>query len=397
LGFPGESDGYRAREVREEGTPLLPTHARLFQQRGPDRRAASTLVADSSPLTIVGYAAAAFLTALITGLLVVGKDIFKPLIIAILVWHLINGVFNALTSLSQRIRIRGRVLPAPVRLVVALSLVLVVGWLFVHVMVDNIGQVVARAPVYEQNLRNAANVVNGWLGLEELTAEQPLLERGRLTGMARGVARSMTGVFGSGGTVAVFVLFLLLEQQIFNRKITMLCLSPDREGRVRRMLQQIGREIQSYLWLKTLMGLLVTGLSYVVMKGVGVDLAEFWAVLIFALSYIPYFGAWLGVLFPTILCLVQFDTLTPFLITAGLLSLTQFVCGSILEPRIMGKGLNISPLIMLLALSVWGAMWGIVGMFLAVPVMVVVMIVCSHFEATRKLAIILSADGSVRT
>jgi predicted PurR-regulated permease PerM len=204
-------------------------------------------------------------------------------------------------------------------------------------------------------------------------------------------------VLGVGVTIAVFVLSLLLEQHMFNRKITMLCPDPDRETRVRRILQQIGREIQSYLWMKTLMGLLVAGLSYVVMRAVGVDLAEFWAALIFALSYIPYIGAWLGVVFPTALSLVQFDTLTPFLITAASLTFIQFVCGSILEPRFMGKGLNISPLIMLLALSVWGAMWGIVGMFLSVPIMVVIMIVCSHFEATRRLAIILSADGTVRT
>jgi len=171
----------------------------------------------------------------------------------------------------------------------------------------------------------------------------------------------------------------------------------EREARVRRILQQIGTEIQSYLWMKTLMGLLVTGLSYMVMKAVGVDLAEFWALLIFALSYIPYIGSWLGVVFPTALALVQFETLTPFLITAGLLAIIQFTCGSILEPRIMGKGLNISPLIMLLSLSIWGALWGILGMFLAVPLTVVMMIVCSHFEATRPLAILLSADGTVRT
>jgi predicted PurR-regulated permease PerM len=120
-------------------------------------------------------------------------------------------------------------------------------------------------------------------------------------------------------------------------------------------------------------------------------------VLILALSYIPYIGAWLGVMFPTALSLVQFETLTPFVLTAGLLATIQFVCGSILEPRIMGKGLNISPLIMLLALSIWGALWGIVGMLLSVPIMVVVMIVCSHFEATRQLAVLLSADGTVRT
>ena len=347
-------------------------------------------------MTVVAVAAAAFLIALVIYLLVVGDGILKPVVIAVLVWHLINGMVNALTRVSQRIRIRGRVLPRSVRLVVASSVVVISGWLMVNVMIANVGRVVAQAPLYEQNLRNAANLVYDWLGLEGLSQEQPLFERGRITAMARGLARSLTGVLGNSGTVAVLVLFLLLEQHVFNRKVTVLCPDTEREARVRKLLQQIGREIQSYLWMKTLMGLLVTGLSYVVMKAVGVDLAEFWALLIFALSYIPYIGAWLGVIFPTMLSLVQFETLTPFLITAGSLAAIQFACGSILEPRIMGKGLNLSPLIMLLALSVWGAIWGIVGMFLAVPIMVVMMIVCSHFETTRPIAVLLSADGTVR-
>jgi predicted PurR-regulated permease PerM len=354
-------------------------------------------VADNQHPRILTYAAAAFLTALVAHLLVVGQQILKPLVIAILVTHLINGVVAALASVSRRIRIRGKVLPGSVRVFLATGLVILLAWLMVNVMVGNIGQVVAKAPVYEQNLRNAANLVNGWLGLEELSQEQPLFQMGRITAMVRGLARSATGVLGSSGTVAVFVLFLLLEQHVFSRKITVLFPSSEREMRVRRMLQQIGSEIQSYLWMKTLMGLLVTGLSYAVMKGVGVDLAEFWALLIFALSYIPYIGAWLGVIFPTALALVQFETLTPFLLTAGLLAVIQFFCGSILEPRIMGKGLNISPLVMLLSLSVWGALWGIVGMFLAVPIMVVAMIVCSHFDATRPIAVAMSAEGEVKT
>ena len=376
---------------------MLQAHGHVFHQRGPERRGAWPAMADGPRANILVYTAAAFLTALVTYLLVVGDRVIKPLVIAILAWHLINGMVTALANISERIRIRGKALPRSVRFVVALGVVMALLYWMVKVMVGNMGEVMAKAPVYEQNLRNAANLLNGWLGLEELNNEQPLFEVGRLTAMVRGLARQVTGMLGSGGTVAVFVLFLLLEQHMFNRKISVLFPNAEREARVRRILQQIGTEIQSYLWMKTLMGLLVTGLSYMVMKAVGVDLAEFWALVIFALSYIPYIGSWLGVVFPTALALVQFETLTPFLITAGLLAIIQFTCGSILEPRIMGKGLNISPLIMLLSLSIWGALWGILGMFLAVPLTVVMMIVCSHFEATRPLAILLSADGTVRT
>jgi AI-2 transport protein TqsA len=162
------------------------------------------------------------------------------------------------------------------------------------------------------------------------------------------------------------------------------------------VLQRIGREIQTYVWLKTLTSLLATFGSYVVMKVVGVDLAEFWALLIFALNFIPYIGASLGVIFPTTLALIQFDTLRPFVVTALALAVVQFSVGNILEPRLIGKGLNLSPVVMLLGLAVWGTIWGIVGMFLAVPLMVVSMIVFSQFETTRPIAVLMSADGELR-
>jgi predicted PurR-regulated permease PerM len=375
-----------------------PHAPRRHGQRGVSRVQPTTApgATGQAPAVII-YAAVAVLVALVLYLLIVADQILKPLVIAILVWHLINGLVRALATVGDRIRIRGKVLPSSVRFGVSSAVVVVLAWVMVDVVVGNMNHVVAKAPLYEQNLRNAANRVNGWLGLEELTQEQPLLQRDRITNMARGLARSATGVVGSGGTVAVLVLFLLLEQHVFSRKITALFPDAEREARVRRILGQIGSEIQSYLWLKTLMGFLVTGLSYAVMKAVGVDLAEFWALLIFALSYIPYIGAWVGVIFPTVVALMQFETLRPFLLTAGALAVIQFTCGSIIEPRFMGKGLNVSPLMTLLLLSVWAAIWGIVGMFLAVPITVVVMIVCSHFEATRPLVIIMSADGTVRS
>jgi AI-2 transport protein TqsA len=102
------------------------------------------------------------------------------------------------------------------------------------------------------------------------------------------------------------------------------------------------------------------------------------------------------VIFPTALALIQFGTLRPFLVTALALTVVQFTVGNILEPRLMGKGLNLSPVVMLLGLAVWGTIWGIVGMFLAVPLMVVSMIVFSQFHATRPIAVLMSADGELR-
>jgi predicted PurR-regulated permease PerM len=342
---------------------------------------------------VLTYAAAAGLTALIVYLLFVGNAILLPFVIAIFVWHLAN----ALAALIRKVRIGGRALPGAVRLGAAIVVLVGLLWLVVNLVVDNVGRVLAAAPAYEANLRLLATRLAGAIGLEELPRLQILFEGVTLTTLVRGLAGAVAGMLGSLGTVAIYLAFLLLEQQSFSKKIAALFPDVGRRALAHRILHRIGGEIQTYVWLKTVTSLLTGAASYAVMKAVGVDLAEFWALLIFALNYIPYIGALLGVVFPAALSLAQFDTLTPFLVTTGALTVVQFAIGSVLEPRLMGRGLNLSPVVMLLSLAFWGTLWGVVGMFLAVPLMVVVMIVCSHFEATRPIAVVMSAEGELRT
>ena len=90
---------------------------------------------------------------------------------------------------------------------------------------------------------------------------------------------------------------------------------------------------------------------------------------------------------------MQFDTLGPFFLVAGGLTSIQVLIGNILEPKFTGSTLNLSPTIILLNLSLWGVIWGIPGMFLSVPFMVISMIVFSHLPQTRTIAVLLSSDG----
>jgi predicted PurR-regulated permease PerM len=343
-------------------------------------------------MNVLNYAAAAGLTALILYLMVVGNAILLPLVIAVFVCYLIN----ALAAVTRDIRILGWRLPNSLRLTAAIVVFLLGSWFVLTLVVRNINQVTAAVPVYQKNLQLAADRISTRFGAQYSVRLQALFTNIDLGGMANSLARAVAVLIGSIGTVAVYVVFLLLEQHSLDKKIAALFPGPAREAMVHRILQRIGTQIQTYVWLKTLMSVVVGIGSYLVMKIVGVDFAEFWALLIFALNYIPYLGALSGVIFPSLLALVQFPTLSPSLVTAGLLTVLQFTCGSIIEPKLMGKGLNLSPVVMLLALSVWGTIWGIVGMFLAVPLMVVVMIVCSHFESTRGIAVLMSADGELR-
>jgi len=97
------------------------------------------------------------------------------------------------------------------------------------------------------------------------------------------------------------------------------------------------------------------------------------------------------------LALVQFDSAGPILTVGGGIALVQLVNGQILDPRLTGRSLNLSPLAIILSLTLWGMLWGIAGMFLCVPITVVAMIVLSHFEATRPVAVMLSQEGRIRT
>lgn len=343
-------------------------------------------------MKILGFAAAAGLTALFLYLLVVGGSILLPLVIAIFVSYLIN----AIADVTRRVTIAGKPLPWTVRVVASVVVVCVLFWLIMKIVISNSSQLVAAAPLYEGNLRLRLEQIGDWLGFEEPLPIGSLFERGRLTAYIRAVALSLTALIGSFGAVAVYTIFLLLEGHSYDAKIRSLFPNAERQALVNRILQRIGTEIQSYIWYKTMFSAATTLASYTVMKYVGLDLAEFWALLIFFLNFIPYIGAWSGVILPALTAIVQFDALAPIVLTIGALTVIQFTGGSIIEPRVMGTGLNISPVVMLLSLSVWGTIWGVAGMFLAVPLMVVLMIICSHFESTRPIAILMSADGQLR-
>jgi predicted PurR-regulated permease PerM len=157
----------------------------------------------------------------------------------------------------------------------------------------------------------------------------------------------------------------------------------------------MGRDIQSYILIMTFVSTLTAILSYGVMVAVGLEHAAFWAFLIFILNFIPTIGSIIGTALPSLYGLLQFGDFKPFLILLAAIGVIQFLIGNILQPRLSAKTLNLSQFVVILSLFVWGAMWGIVGMFLAVPITAILMIVFANFPSTRVLAAALSESGDV--
>jgi AI-2 transport protein TqsA len=222
-----------------------------------------------------------------------------------------------------------------------------------------------------------------------------LFDRISLADTLSSIATAAASVVSVAGIVVIYAGFLFVEQVRFRRKLTILLGSGQNHERVEAVLDQIDHDIRVYIRIKTTLAAITSALAYSVMASVGVDFAAFWAVMVFFFYYIPTVGSILAILAPAVLTLVQFDNLTPFLIVLLVFGTIQVVTANVVEPAIMGSSLNLSPLVVIVSLTVWGTIWGVVGMFLCVPITVVSLIVLAQFETTRPIAVLLSSDGKI--
>ena len=322
--------------------------------------------------------------------LYVGKPLLVPLAIAIGVWYLINAGAAGLEEIPLIAR-----LPRWIRQIVTAFVLLGAIQAVITLISANVSAMADAVPVYEENLTKLAERLSAAWGIPIVDSVNDFFESFDFTPWIRGLASALGDFVGSAGLVIVYVIFLLVEQTRFDDKLKALFPEDAQLTRVQIVLTKIQHEIRTYVWVKTLMSVLTGVLSYAVLAYVGIDYAPFWAFIIFLLNYIPTIGSTLGVVFPALMALVQFDTATPFLIVTPILAVIQIVIGNVLEPPLMGRSLNISPLVVMLSLVLWGTIWGMAGMFLCVPIMVSLLIVFAQFRQTRGFAVVLSSTGTV--
>ncbi len=336
-------------------------------------------------------ALAMFIVFLVFHLLYVGQSLLLPLVIAGAVSYLISILGRAIGSL----RIGKVYIPRPLAVVLALAVILLSLSFIIQLITLNIGKVVNAAPEYQHNLEALIYKGYSFFGVEQPPNLKEFLGKFDFRTYLQRFGGTVRALLSSTGIIIVYLVFLLLEQRTFSGKIRAIVTNPDRQEDTFAILEKIRNDIRLYIGIKVLTSAATGLLSYLVLQSVGVAFASFWAVLIFLLNFIPTIGSIIATAFPSILALVQFETMGPFIITASVLTTLQFCIGSLIEPKLMGNRLNLSPIIILLSLGLWGSIWGIPGMFLCVPITVIIMIICSYFPETRFVAVLLSSNGKV--
>jgi predicted PurR-regulated permease PerM len=160
-------------------------------------------------------------------------------------------------------------------------------------------------------------------------------------------------------------------------------------------LGSVTDSIRSYLSSKTLISIVTGGISYVILLIMGVDFAFLWGFLVFLLNFIPYIGPLISSLIPAVFAVLAKGDLWQFLWVFAAMEGVQIVLGNFVEPLIMGKGTNLSPITVIISLAFWGMIWGLVGMILAVPITAVMVIIMGQSPSARYLAILMSEKGEL--
>jgi predicted PurR-regulated permease PerM len=342
----------------------------------------------------LNFTASAVLVTLVFYLLVVGESLLLPLVIAIALWYLINTLARGFS----RMEVAGFKFPMPVCLGASLLTFLLLIWALVNFLSASADDVLDVAPVYQENLTRRLESVPfiDFAAFEERSLSELITDWIDIPSYATSIASSFAGILANGGLILIYLGFLFLEQGHFSNKISALVSNPDREDEAHRIITRIRDDIQKYISIKMFTSSLTGILSFTFLSTVGVDFAAVWGLLIFLLNFIPTVGSIVATIFPALIALAQSDGYTLFVLVLLGIGGLQICIGNILEPRLMGSSFNLSPVVILLNLALWNAIWGIPGMFLCVPFLIIVAIVLSHFPQTRPVAIMLSSDGNLR-
>mgnify|MGYP001793212171 FL=1 len=324
-------------------------------------------------------------------LLILAKSIIIPFVYGLVLWFLGRYFKN----LAYKIPFFKKYVPSwLVSSVVFIFTVFTISVL-VGIINANVETLIDSYESYQNNINSIVTKTNETFNVDVYQNLTKRLEDFEFSSLLQTIANSISGIFGDIVMVLLYAIFIVSEETSFGNKLKKLFSSTEELENATTILQKINKSISDYIGLKTLVSLLTGLIGYIFLAIMGVDAPFFWALLMFLLNYIPTIGSLIATIFPALFSLIQFGEFTPFLIILIGLGILEWFIGNVLEPKIMGDSLNISPLVTIIALVVWGQIWGITGMLLSVPITVVMIIICAQFKSTKAFAILLSKNGEI--
>ena len=322
------------------------------------------------------------------------RGILVPLVFAVILLYLVDSLNDVW------FRILPERLHPPHWIATGISLLVLVGLLagLGVLVVENANQLISASGRYQERFeivyhRDVEPLVESIPGLEV----GRLIDRVHVGDLITRLASGFASVVGQAALVVMFVTFLLLDRRFYARKMLHLFPDPMARRHADHLMENIEHDVRTYLGVKTLVSALTALPSYLIMRVVDLDFASFWAVIIFIFNFVPNIGSLVATLMPTALAFVQFDKAGPVLTIGVGITAVQLVVANLVEPNLMSRALNMSAFVVVLSLVAFGALWGMAGVFLCVPLTTILILISARFDSTRWLAILLSRDGDIET
>lgn len=316
------------------------------------------------------------------------QSVVLPFILAIF----LSYIFKPFVMLLKRKNI-----PSPLALLVVFILISGLFFGLSVIIYSSFEAFVREAPKYQDKLSHILREFT--LQLDQLAARfdikpenvgfSDLIDISALTSAVTSGAGSVFSGLGNTFLILLLMFFILGSSGDLVAKVRFSMIQRHSET-LSTMLESIDQRVRQYLITKTLISLATGALTTIILLIFGVDFALLWGFLTFLLNFIPNIGSIVAIVFPITISFLQFDSVSTPLLILALLVVTQGIMGNVVEPKLMEFSLNLSPLLVLVALIFWGWLWGIWGMILAVPMMSILKIVFENVEALRPIGVLMS-------
>jgi len=312
----------------------------------------------------------------------IAKAILIPLVISI---------FLSLALMPLLKWLQSKKIPLGLSSVLALVMVIAGMALLLLTLTASLASLQGKLPAYVSKATAVTTGALAWLeglGVElDTSAVISQISPGAIGKYVGKSMLSMVTIISNLMMIFFITLFILLESKRFSEKSTK---AWGTTSRIPESFTTVGNQVQRYLMWKTVISLATGILVWVFLSIVGLDFALLWGLVAFLLNFVPSIGSIIATVPPILIALVQFENPLGHaaIVLLGLLAI-QVTIGNVIDPKLVGRELNISPLVVFLSMIFWGWTWGIVGMLLAVPMMVVIKVIIMHNERLRPIGIML--------
>jgi AI-2 transport protein TqsA len=246
---------------------------------------------------------------ILLGLLWFGRDFLIPIALATLLFILNMALIDRLDSAS----IAGHSVPRWLAYVSVTAFMFLAFIGFGYILSNQAVAVSEAAPRYTARLASLKVEIENFLGTERVSVIERSIAEADVNTWLANFAASASGAIGNVGLVLLYLAFMLGERGAFAEKLPRLCPTPQEAKRLADALKSISLGVRQYMWINAVTSAMSGTLAFIVLKVLGVDFAASLALIVFILNFIPSIGSFLAVLFPTLLALLQFDTITPAL------------------------------------------------------------------------------------